>query len=139
VHLVAQMRVREMVLLGQEDGPSLIDQRFPQFKPWKILAPTCTDEVIIGIEGTVPRADLDLPSEVLMSLTFRSQRGERPLKYVKNGELTRSIGLHGIYRLSQSSATDLSALMESPPAAAPRIPRPGSDRRAMPAPGDALF
>ena len=57
----------------------------------------------------------------------------------KNGELTRSIGLHGIYRLSQSSAIDLSALMESPPAAAPRIPRPGSDRRAMPAPGDALF
>ncbi len=139
VHLVAQMRVREMILLGQEDGPSLIDQRFPQFKPWKILAPTCTDEVIIGIEGTVPRADLDLPPEILMSLTFRSQRGERPLKYVKNGELTRSVGLHGIYRLSQSSARDLAALMESPPAATPRIPRPGFDRRGMPAPGDALF
>ena len=107
VHLVAQMRVREMVLLGQEDGPSLIDQRFPQFKPWKTLAPTCTDEVIIGIEGSVPRADLEIPSEMLVRLSFRSQRGERPLKYVKNGELTRSIGLHGIYRLSQTSAADL--------------------------------
>jgi hypothetical protein len=138
VHLVAQMRVREMVLLGQEDGPTLIDQRFPQFKPWKILAPTCTDEVMIGFEGSVPRADLEIPAEVLVRLTFRSQRGERPLKYVKNGELTRSIGLHGIYRLSQTSATDLANLMDSPPAATPRIPRPGYDRR-VPAPGDALF
>jgi hypothetical protein len=139
VHLVAQMWVREMVLLGQEDGPSLIDQRFPQFKPWKTLAPTCTDEVIIGIEGSVPRADLEIPSEMLVRLSFRSQRGERPLKYVKNGELTRSIGLHGIYRLSQTSAADLAELMDSPPAATPRIPRPGSDRRSVPAPGDALF
>jgi hypothetical protein len=139
VHLVAQMRVREMVLLGQEDGPTLIDQRFPQFKAWKILAPTCTDEVIVGIEGSVPRADLEIPAEILVRLSFRSQRGERPLKYVKNGELTRSIGLYGIYRLSQASAADLAETMESPPAATQRIPRPGSDRRPMPAPGDALF
>ena len=39
VHVVARMRVREMVLLGQEDGPTLIDQRFPQFKAWRFLAP----------------------------------------------------------------------------------------------------
>ena len=32
VHVVARMRVREMLLLGQEDGPTLIDQRFPQYK-----------------------------------------------------------------------------------------------------------
>ena len=52
VYVVARMRVREMILLSQEDGPTLINERFPQFRAWKVLAPTCTDEVIIGIEGT---------------------------------------------------------------------------------------
>jgi hypothetical protein len=139
VHLVARMRVREMILLSQEDGPTLIDARFPQFKAWKVLAPTCTDEVMIGTEGVPPRADLELPAETLERLSFRSQRGERKLKYVKNGELTRSIGLHGIYRLSQTSAADLAELIESPPGAAARIPRAASDRRTVPAPEDALF
>ena len=54
VYVVARMRVREMILLSQEDGPTLINERFPQFRAWKVLAPTCTDEVIIGIEGTAP-------------------------------------------------------------------------------------
>jgi hypothetical protein len=122
-HVVGRMRVREMVLLGQDDGPSLIDQRFPQYKAWKVLAPTCTEEVVIGTEGTTLRADLEIPQEILERLTFRSQRGERPLKHVANGELTRSVGLHGIYRLSHASAADLASLIESPPAARPRIPR----------------
>jgi hypothetical protein len=139
VHLIAQMRVREMILLSQEDGPTLIDQRFPQFKAWKMLAPTCTEEVVIGTEGTAPRADLEIPGDMLEQLRFRSQRGERTLKYVKDGELTRSIGLHGIYRLAESSALDLARLMESPPAASPRIPRALADRRTVPAPEDALF
>ena len=141
VHVVARMRVREMILLGQEDGPTLIDQRFPQYKAWKILAPTCTEEVVIGMEGTPLRADVEVPAEVLERLTFRSQRGERTLRYVQDGELTRSVGLHGIYRLSPSSAADLAELVDSPPAATPRIPRPAtrSDRRSVPAPEDALF
>jgi len=137
VHLIARMRVREILLLGQEDGPTLIDQRFPQYKSWKVLAPTCTEEVVVGVEGTTLRADVVLPPEVLERLTFRSQRGERPLRHVRNGELTRSVGLHGIYRLSAGSAADLAELIESPPAATPRIPR--SDRRTVPAPEDALF
>ena len=140
VYLIARMRVREMLLLGQEDGTTLIDQRFPQFKPWKLLAPTCTEEVVIGSEGTTLRADLPLPPDVLMRLAFRSQRGERPLKYVKDGELARSVGLHGIYRLAQSSASDLAALIESPPSAPARIPRPSKgDRWNVADPEDALF
>jgi hypothetical protein len=142
VHLVARVRVREMILLGQEDGPTLIDQRFPQYRPWRFLAPTCTEEVIIGMAGSAPRADLEVPAEVLQRLTFRSQRGERSLKHLKDGELTSSIGLQGIYRLAAASATDFAGLIESPPpAAAARIPRPASksDRRAVAAPEDALF
>jgi len=139
MHVVGRMRVREMVLLSQDDGPTLIDQRFPQFKAWKILAPTCTEEVIIGMEGTTLRADLEVPPDMLGRLRFRSQRGERSLKHVRDGELVRSIGLQGIYRLAEESADDLSALVESPPAATPRIPRPSGSRRAVVAPEDALF
>jgi hypothetical protein len=142
VLVVARMRVREMLLLGQEDGPALIDQRFPQFRPWKVLAPTCTEEVIVGMEGTVPRADLELPPEMLSRLTFRSQRGERPLRQVKDGELTSAIGLQGIYRLTVGSAKDLDELLASRPAAQhARIPRPAnrSDRWTTTAAEDALF
>lgn len=141
VYVIGRMRVREMLLIAQEDGPTLIDQRFPQFKAWKLLAPTCTEEVVVGAEGTTLRADLAIPPDMLGRLTFRSQRGERPLKYVRDGELTRSVGLHGIYRLSAGSAEDLAQLIESPPSAPPRIPRPpkGGDRRGVPATEDALF
>ena len=140
VFLIARMRVREMLLLGQEDGSTLIDQRFPQFRAWKLLAPTCTEEVVIGNEGTTLRPDLPLPPDMLMRLTFRSQRGERPLKYVRDGELARSVGLHGIYRLAASSAEDLSRLIESPPSSPARIPRlPKGERWSVGDPEDALF
>jgi hypothetical protein len=141
VHLVARMQVREMVLLGQEDGPTLIEQRFPEYRAWKFLAPTCTEEVVIGMNGTAPRVDLEVPREILDRLMFRSQRGERGLKHLKDGELTSSIGLQGIYRLATASAEDLAALIESPvPSAAARIPRPakGTDRRPAAA-DEALF
>ena len=92
VHLVARMRVREMILLGQEDGPTLIEQRFPQYRPWKFLASTCTEEVIVGMEGTAPRVDLELPTDMLDRLRFRSQRGERPLRHLKrNRRLDRPL------------------------------------------------
>jgi hypothetical protein len=139
VHVVARMRVREMLLLGQEDGPTLIDQRFPQYRAWKFLAPTCTDEVLIGMEGIAPRGDVTVPAETLGRLSFRSQRGVRQLKHVRGDELTSSIGLQGIYRLTPDSAADLAALVESPPSnAGPRIPRPAGRQANTPA-EDALF
>jgi hypothetical protein len=142
VHVIARLRVREMLLLGQEDGPALIDERFPQYKAWRFLAPTCTEEVVIGMDGTAPRADLTMTPEMLSRLTFRSQRGERTFKQVRDGELTSSLGLQGIYRLSDSSAADLAELIESPaPAASARVPRP-ANRRGATAPAveeEALF
>jgi hypothetical protein len=139
VYVVSRMRVREMLLLGQEDGPTLIDQRFPQYRAWKFLAPTCTDEVLVGMEGFAPRGDVPLPANVLARLSFRSQRRVRQLRHVQGDELTSSIGLQGIYRLTPESAADLAALVESPPSSAgPRIPRPTSRHPAAPA-EDALF
>jgi hypothetical protein len=133
VYVVASMRVREMLLIGQEDGPALIDQRFPQYRAWKFLAPAGIEEVIIGIEGTTPRADLELPGEMLDRLTFRSQRGERPFKQVKDGELTNTLALQRIYRLAASSAADLAELVESPRGTS------RSDRRPVATPDEALF
>jgi hypothetical protein len=131
VYLVARLRVKEMILLGHQDGLSLVDQRFPEYRPWRFLAPTCTDEVIIGMDGTVPRGDLPVPAEMLGRITFRSQRGERRLRHVKDGELTSSIGLQGIYRLAVPTAADLSELLESAePVKVGRIPPPRSGRGA---------
>jgi hypothetical protein len=128
-----------MILLGSEDGPTLIDQRFPQYRAWKFLAPTCTEEVLVGMEGIAPRTDLVLSAETLARLTFRSQRGERRLRHVNGAEVTSSIGLQGIYRLSEASAAELSALIgASPPSAGPRIPRPANRRGDVPV-EDALF
>jgi hypothetical protein len=139
VHLVARMRVLEMVLLGQEDGPSLIEQRFPQYRVWRFLAPTCTDEVVIGTDGTAPRSDLTVPADLLAAVRFRSQRGERALKHIKGGELTSSIGLQGIYRLTPESADAFAALIETPPPeGGARIPRPVRGDRVAPV-EDALF
>ena len=59
-----------------------------------------------------------------MRLTFRSQRGERPLRHVRNGELTRSVGLHGIYRLSRDLGGRPGRAGRVAAAATPRIPRP---------------
>jgi hypothetical protein len=131
VYVVARMRVREMLLLGQEDGPGLIEQRFPQYRPWKFLAPGGIEEVIVGIEGTVPRADLEVPTEILERLTFRGQRGERPFKHVRDGELTSSLALQGIYRLAAESADDIAGLVET------RVPR--QTGRTAVIPDEALF
>jgi hypothetical protein len=143
VYVVARMRVREMLLLGQEDGPSLIEHRFPEYRAWRFLAPTCTDEVVIGLEGTVPRADLALSPLLLSRLTFRSQRGERTLRHIRDGELTSSIGLQGIYRLAEESAKDLATLVESAAGGAPgRVPAPparGHRRTEHPPEEAALF
>ena len=133
VYVVARMRVREMLLLGQEDGPALIEQRFPQYRAWKFLAPRGIEEVVIGIEGTPPRADLELPAEMLDRLTFRSQRGERPFKQVKDGELTNTLALQRIYRLAPSSAADLADLVDNPRGSN------RTDRRTVATPDEALF
>jgi hypothetical protein len=57
---------------------------------------------------------------------------------VRDGELARSIGLHGIYRLSRSSADDLDGLIEAPPNGAARIPR-AKDRHGTTAVEQMLF
>ena len=80
----------------------------------RALAPTCTDEAV-ECEGSTPlRFDLTVPPDVLARLRFRSQRGERDLsRHLRDGRLVQSLGVRGIYRLSESSARELETLVLS--------------------------
>jgi len=104
VYLIARMRVRwvtnpvEYLVAHPGDG-HLVN---PHGCAWELLA---------GSEGTPIRFDLALPAEILERLSFRSQRAVRKLKYVEDGELTNSVGLQGVYRLTDESVRDLDALL----------------------------
>jgi hypothetical protein len=82
------------------------------------LAPTCTDEVALGEEGTPVGLDIPVPREVLEGLRFCSQKGERGIKHVVDGCLSSVISLQGgTYRLSDGSARAFDALLKNTPAA----------------------
>ncbi|MFD4913933.1 hypothetical protein ACFWNR_11985 [Streptomyces virginiae] len=52
-----------------------------------------------------------VPPDLLERLTYTSRRGERTLKYIEDGRLTRSVSLQGIYRLAPASASELRRLV----------------------------
>ena len=84
----------------------------------RYLAPTCTSEVVECEEGggTPLRLDLAVPPDLLLRLRYRSLRGERDLhKYIRDGRLVQSLGVRGIYRLSEPSAREVAALVTSNP------------------------
>jgi hypothetical protein len=78
----------------------------------RYLAPTCTEEVAIGEEGTRLRLDVAIPPDLLERLRFRSQKGERGLRHIENGRLRKVISLQGgVYRLAESSAQEVAAVL----------------------------
>lgn len=126
LYMIARMRVREILSLddyierfpdvftGCERSPwaSVMFENYLKLHPEKrFLAPTCTEEVVLGDDSTPIRLDLAVPSEVLERLRFRSQRRERGLKHIKDGRLKSVIVLQGIYRLSEQSADEIARLL----------------------------
>lgn len=78
----------------------------------RAFAPTCTDEAVECEDGTPLRFDLAVSPDLLARLRFRSQRHERDLhRHLRDGRLVQSIGVQGIYRLNESSASELEALV----------------------------
>jgi hypothetical protein len=72
----------------------------------------CISEAAIG-EGSPLRLDCDVPSDVLERISFRSQRGERALKQVKDGKLMNTAGVAcGVYRLAAESAADFASIID---------------------------
>ncbi|MEV4463429.1 hypothetical protein AB0J51_07390 [Micromonospora echinofusca] len=112
-----RMRVRELVT-----AEDTLDSYFESFHVWRFLAPTCTNEVVLGVEGTRVHGNRALPGDVLRRMTYLPRKGPRPVKHVSpEGLLTSSISVQGIYRLAPASAADLDAVLAGPPT--PPVPR----------------
>lgn len=113
LYVFGRMRVQEIIPVGGPGQPRL-DEYLPL--TWRFLAPTCTTEVVIGVEGTSIHLDRPLPGDVLKRLTYHPRRGPRPVKHVsEDGRLVRSLSVQGIYRLAEPSAADLDAVLTGPP------------------------
>jgi hypothetical protein len=137
VYVFGRMRVQEIVPVSGDDHQ--LEEYFARYGIWRFLAPTCTDEVVIGTDGTGIHLDRPLPGEMLKRLTYRPRRGPRPVKHVsQDGRLTRSLSIQGIYRLTEASATDIDAVLAGSPGAP--ITRPQRSKTPDPRPTmDALF
>jgi hypothetical protein len=132
LYVFGRMRVRQIDVLGPDDEDATLAQYFARFPIWRFLAPTCTDEVILGEEGTSIALDRAVPGELLKRLTYHPRRGPRPVKHVsEDGRLVHAISVQGIYRLSEESATDIDAVLTGPPG--PPVTRHPSRRRETPA------
>jgi hypothetical protein len=113
LYVFGRLRVRQ---LDVADNDAPIAQYFARFPTWRFLAPTCTDEVVLGEEGTSIVLDRAVPGDVLKRLTYRPRRGPRPIRHVsEDGRLVRAISVQGVYRLAEASATDLDAVLTGPP------------------------
>jgi hypothetical protein len=127
VHALGRMRVKRLISLEEyfDQYPELFAGCEPGAYPMetfenylkvhperRFLAPTCTEEVAIGEDGTPIRLNLTIPPDLLKRLRFRSRRGERGLKHIENGKLTHTISLQGgVYRLHEESAREMERLV----------------------------
>jgi hypothetical protein len=71
----------------------------------------CADEVLVGKNGKPIQFNVTVPSSWLCEWRYESNRGERGLKGIKDGRLENSMSLHGIYRLTSSTAKQLMPLL----------------------------
>jgi hypothetical protein len=152
LHVLGRMRVKRLLPLedyiaanprqfaGCEDAeyPGGTLQNWLNAHPEQsYLVWSCTDEVAVGQVGTPIRFDVTLSPAELEGLRFRSRRGERGLKYIEGGRLTKVLGLDGgVYRLSPESAALLERLVgaaQGGPRQVARRDRRGRGRAAEPA------
>jgi hypothetical protein len=113
LYVFGRMRVEQIIPVGGSGQPRLEEYLS---RTWRFLAPTCTTEVVIGVDGTGIRLDRPLPGEILKRLTYHPRRGPRPVKHVtEDGRLTHALSVQGIYRLAESSAADLEAVLTGQP------------------------
>jgi hypothetical protein len=93
------------------------DAAYPGHDDWAMLGAGGCGASPVHVEATPVRFDVAVPGELLGTLTWRNRRGEqRTLKHVVDGRLERSVGLQGLYRLTDESAAELGALFDNSPA-----------------------
>ena len=123
LRIIGRMRVNQLIPIeryaaGNPESGSDGSAAEISFHQWRQMHPekrylawTCTSEAALG-EGTAIGLDIAVPGDVLEALRFRSPTGERPLKYVEDGKLKRSISLEGrVSRLTDDSAQMFEELM----------------------------
>ncbi|MEU3610290.1 hypothetical protein AB0E83_33365 [Streptomyces sp. NPDC035033] len=110
LHVLGAMEVSR-ILPYEEAGPELADEDYAKLMDWRTLKTGAVTEVLLGPPGSPLSFDTVVPGDLLERLTFTSRRGERTLKHVEDGRLTRSNGLQGVYRLAPGSAAELRRLV----------------------------
>ncbi|MEV7535100.1 MULTISPECIES: hypothetical protein [Streptomyces] len=110
LHVLGAMEVSRVVT-HEEAGAELHDDDYAKLMYWRRLKTGFVSEVLLGPPGSPLSFDTVVPGDVLERLTFTSRRGERTLRFVEDGRLTRSIGLQGVYRLAPASAEELRRLV----------------------------
>lgn len=137
LYVLGRMRVQEIITVGGDQ--TLLKEYYARYPAWRFLAPTCTTEAVIGAEGTPIVLDRPVPGEILRRLTYRPRRGPRPVRHVsQDGRLLHSLSVQGIYRLAESSAADLEAVLAGLPGAPIPLSRPRK-HQDIPAGTDPLF
>lgn len=126
LYVITRMLVKEIITLEdyiqrfpdvfadseRSQWPSVTFENYLMLNPEKrYLAPTCTDEVVLGDGSTPLTLDLAVPPELLQRLRFRSQKRERGLKHIRDGRLKSVITLQGIYRMTEQSAVEIDRLL----------------------------
>jgi hypothetical protein len=73
--------------------------------------------------------DRPVPGGILRRLTYLPRRGPRPVRHVSDdGRLLHPLSVQDIYRLAESSAADLEAILTGPPGTPIPLSRPaGTD------------
>lgn len=105
LYVVARMHVEQLLTrVGFE-------QLYPEYSHF--IRHACADEIVLGEEGLPIRFDTAVPAVVLETIRFTAQRGVRPIKYVVEGKLERTISIQGVYRLHPESATAFDQLLET--------------------------
>jgi hypothetical protein len=80
-----------------------------------------------------------VPGEVLKRLTYHPRRGLRLVKHVSDdGRLMHPLSVQGIYRLAESSAADLEAVLTGAPGEPVSLLRSRKEPE-LPANMDSLF
>jgi uncharacterized protein (TIGR02996 family) len=103
LYVIARMRVKEVMRRESYLQAHPEDQH--------LIRNSCAGEVLVGEAGTPINFQVRVPGEMLERLRFRSKKSDRPLKYVKDGQLMNSMSVHGIFRLTARSAQDFDALI----------------------------
>lgn len=86
--------------------------------------------IIDAADGSPVQFECPLPRPVLERLRIVVKKGERGLSSLKDGRLTNSTTIHGVFRLAPSSARDFGLLLFAPDLLDPAPPPvPGRKRK----------